>query len=46
MAGAFDLPEKLRPEFHIFTEHKLSWIKLDDDLPCYRQTPSLGELMT
>jgi hypothetical protein len=35
--GAFDEPQGLAPTAHIFTESKLSWLKLDDGLPQYPQ---------
>ena len=33
--GTLDDPESVTPEFHIFTKEQLSWVKLDDGLPCH-----------
>ena len=35
--GSMDDPEQLQPEDHTWIESKLSWIRLDDDLPEYPQ---------
>lgn len=43
MLGAFDEPDTLVPEFHIFVTDRLPWLCLADDLPRYRTTPSAGE---
>lgn len=45
MMGAFDAPERLAPAFHIFAGEHLPWLRLADDLPRYRTTPSAGELV-
>ncbi len=45
MIGAFERPDALRPQFHIFAEDRLPWLKLADGLPQYRTTPSDGRLM-
>jgi hypothetical protein len=36
-AGSMDDPEAIRPEDHTWTERRLSWIILADDLPTYRR---------
>jgi len=36
ISGTLDEPEKVAPTHHIYTSSKLSWIKLDDQLPCYK----------
>jgi hypothetical protein len=45
MIGAFERPELLRPQFHIFAQERLPWLNLADGLPKYRTTPSDGQLM-
>ena len=45
MIGAFERPDALQPQFHIFAEDRLPWLKLADGLPQYRTTPSEGRLM-
>jgi len=35
LAGTLDRPEFVIPEFHMFIEEQLSWVKLDDGLPCH-----------
>lgn len=45
MIGAFERPDALQPQFHIFAEDRLPWLKLADGLPQYRTTPSDGRLM-
>lgn len=45
MAGAFDEPERLEPEFHIFADEKLPWLCLADPLPRFRTTPSAGDIL-
>jgi hypothetical protein len=35
--GSMDDPEQLNPQDHTWTESKLSWIRLGDDLPAYPQ---------
>ncbi len=37
--GTLDNPASVTPEFHIFTEEKIPWVKLDDGLPCYARFP-------
>ncbi len=37
--GTLDEPGLASPEFHIFTEERIPWIKLDDGLPCYAKFP-------
>jgi hypothetical protein len=37
--GTLDDPASVTPEFHIFTEEQIPWVKLDDGLPCYPQFP-------
>jgi hypothetical protein len=44
-AGAFDAPERLQPQFHIFAADRLPWLHLADGLPRFRTTPSAGEVM-
>ena len=43
--GAFDRPEKIKPEFHIFFEEHITWLELTDKLPRYRTTPSAGDIV-
>lgn len=45
-AGAFDEAEALQPEFHIFASERLGWLCLCDELPRFRTTPSVGDLVT
>lgn len=45
MVGAFERPALLKPQFHIFAQEQIPWLKLDDGLPRYRTTPSAGQLM-
>lgn len=45
-AGAFDEPEKLAPQFHVFAGERLPWLNLSDQLPRYKTTPSAGERFT
>jgi hypothetical protein len=45
MVGAFDAPDRLRPQFHIFAGERLPWLRLADDLPRYRSTPGAGETL-
>ena len=33
--GTLDDAEKIRPDRHIMTESKVSWLKIDDELPRY-----------
>ena len=35
--AAFDNPETLGPELHIWTSDRLSWLETADDLPRYRR---------
>ena len=44
--GAFDDPEALKPEFHIFSGERLNWLVLSDHLPRYRTTPYAGDLVS
>ena len=37
--GTLDDPASVVPEFHMFTEEQLPWVKLDDGLPCYSKFP-------
>ncbi len=37
--GTLDDPASVTPEFHIFTEEQIPWVKLGDGLPCYPQFP-------
>lgn len=45
MVGAFDEAHQMNPNFHIFAEDRLSWLRLCDGLPHYRTTPSNGKRM-
>ena len=45
MIGAFERPDALQPQFHIFAEDRLPWLKLADGLPQYWTTPREGRLM-
>jgi hypothetical protein len=40
--GSMDDPEALRPEDHTWTESRLSWISLGDELPAYPHERKLG----
>lgn len=42
MLGTFDRPERLSPQFHIFSRERLPWLLLGDLLPRYPTTPSAG----
>ena len=33
--GALDAPEDFPPRHHAFESHRLSWLRIDDDLPRY-----------
>lgn len=35
--GSMDDPEQLKPQDHTWTENRISWIRLDDELPVYPQ---------
>jgi hypothetical protein len=35
--GSMDDPEQLQPQDHTWTESRISWIHLGDDLPVYLQ---------
>ena len=37
--GSLDIPEQLKPEYHIFSEEELSWAHLNDDLRHHAQFP-------
>ncbi len=37
--GTLDHPELVTPEFRIFTEEQIPWVKLDDGLPRYAKFP-------
>ena len=37
--GTLDDAGSVAPEFHIFTEERIPWVKLDDGLPCYAGFP-------
>lgn len=45
MVGAFDEPERLTPQFHIFFDDRLPWEEAVDALPKFRTTPSAGLLV-
>jgi len=34
---SLDKPERLPPEYHIWTEHKIGWVKVDEHLPKHRR---------
>lgn len=38
MTAIFDRPERIRPQFEIFTADRLPWIRLTDGLPTYAGT--------
>ena len=42
-AGTLDNPQDLAPEAHIFTDHQLAWLHLDDGLPRHGRFPPDGE---
>jgi len=46
MSGAFDDPSVLEPEFHIFAEERLPWLRLSEELPRFKTTPSAGNLVS
>ena len=35
--ATLDVPNALRPEFHIWLADKLEWVVIDDGLPCYTE---------
>ncbi len=37
--GTLDNPQDVAPEAHIFTDHQLSWLHLDDGLPRHGRFP-------
>src|SRR5262249_12796969 len=37
--AAFDDPNGLAPECHIFVASKLAWVRINDDLPQYAEGP-------
>jgi hypothetical protein len=37
--GTLDEPEAIRPTVHGWTEAQVTWLKLEDGLPRYRQDP-------
>ena len=37
--GTLDNPELVIPEFHMFTEEQIPWLKLDDGLPRHSKFP-------
>jgi hypothetical protein len=37
--AAFDDPNALPPECHFFVSSKIGWVRLNDDLPQYREWP-------
>jgi len=45
MIGAFDKPETLQPQFHIFYTERLTWLHLADTLPRYATSPGDGDLV-
>ncbi|MBL8669559.1 MAG: GFA family protein [Alphaproteobacteria bacterium] len=45
MVGAFDRPQDLAPRFHVFAQERLPWLRVADDLPRFRTTPSAGEVL-
>jgi hypothetical protein len=45
-AGSFDELEALEPQFHIFHDDRISWLRLTDNLPRYKTTPSAGDLVS
>jgi len=36
---SLDEPDAFPPVAHIWTSHKLDWVKLADDLPCFEEGP-------
>ena len=39
LIGTLDHPELVFPEFHMFTEEQIPWLKLDDGLPRHSKFP-------
>ena len=39
LIGTLDHPESVLPEFHMFTEEQIPWLKLDDGLPRHSKFP-------
>ncbi len=39
-AGMMDNPRDLSPQYHIFTDSMLPWLKIDDDLPRHAEWPT------
>ena len=42
--AAFDDPETMTPDIHIWRSHRLSWVETADDLPRYLRFKFQGEL--
>ena len=40
---SLDKPEAVRPKDHTWTSSRLTWVKLDDGLPSYRERRQEGE---
>jgi len=40
LAGAFDAPEALRPQVHVYVKDRLPWVRLADGLAEHWETPS------
>lgn len=39
-AGSFDHPENINPQWHVFTEGRVPWLRLNDGLPQCTRYPS------
>lgn len=44
--ATFDEAERFPPQAHIFTKHKLSWVNLDGDIPCFEEFYIKEELLS
>lgn len=38
-SGTLDNPESVAPQFHIYTDDRISWFDVDDQLPRHRNGP-------
>ena len=43
--GTLDDTDIIKPQMHVWTSSKQSWVKLPNDLPCYEQQPDPSVLL-
>lgn len=41
-AGSLDHPDSVDPQFHMMTSSQVSWLKVNDGLPCHHRFPPDG----